>query len=268
MSSASQRIVLTGAAGKLGSLLRPMLRSLCPELLLTDIGALPQPPQSNERFVPCDLADSATLGALLQGAAVVVHMGGVSHEAPFAAIQQANLQGCFNVYDRALAAGVPRIVLASSNHVTGFYEVQTLVDADMPVRPDSLYGVSKCYAEALARYYHDRHGIQSVCLRIGSCSEYPASLRALSAWISPRDMISLVRCAIQTPQPGFALVWGVSANAARWWGKDDAARIGYQPLDHAEAHCARLLAARPRGASHLQGGEATLRDYRDPASLL
>ncbi len=72
MSSASQRIVLTGAAGKLGSLLRPMLRSLCPELLLTDIGALPQPPQSNERFVPCDLADSATLGALLQGAAVVL----------------------------------------------------------------------------------------------------------------------------------------------------------------------------------------------------
>lgn len=266
-----RRIVLTGAAGRLGQVLRPALRALCEELLLSDLRP-PRPPlHPGERFMACDLADNAAVGSLLAGATHLVHMGGIPLERDFATLLPGNLVGQFNVYDQALRQGIRRVVLASSNHVTGFYRTDQIVSRDMPMRPDSLYGVSKGYGELLASYYFERHGIESVCLRIGNCRERPVNARGLSAWLSHGDLCELVRCALLAEGPGLAVVYGVSANPGRWWGDDDAARIGYRPRDSSARfrdEFAAELAALAAQAPGLQGGGRVMQtDYRDPASF-
>jgi uronate dehydrogenase len=141
------------------------------------------------------------------------------------------------------------------------------VSPQMPSRPDSLYAVSKCYGEALASFYHDRHGLESVCLRIGSCSPQPRNLRALNSWLSHADLCRLIRCAALAPQAGFAVVYGVSDNAEKWWHDDDAERIGYHPQDNSGRYRDALLdAAEPPGQPYSvwQGGKMYLRDYRKP----
>ncbi|MDP5239433.1 NAD(P)-dependent oxidoreductase [Uliginosibacterium sp. 31-16] len=262
-----QRIILTGAAGRLGKALRPGLRALCETLVLSDRIELDEAPAAGEEFIPCELADHPSVSHLLEGADLVVHMGGISQECSFDALLHSNLIGQFNLYDNALAHGVKRIVLASTNHVTGFYPVEQLVTPHMPVRPDSLYAISKCYGETLARFFHDRHGLESVCLRIGNCSPRPLSLRALSCWLSHADLCELVRCAALTPHAGFAIVYGTSANAATWWDGDDAARIGYRPHDSSEIFRAELLATAGNQAKCVhQGGNPLNVDYRQPAT--
>ncbi|MFT3734791.1 MAG: NAD(P)-dependent oxidoreductase [Rhodocyclaceae bacterium] len=268
---ACRRIVLTGAAGRLGSMLRAPLRALYEELVLSDIAPLSEPACGNEILLPCDLADHAAVVELLRGAQMVVHMGGIPHERDFATLLPANIVGQYNLYDAALANGLHRVVLASSNHVTGFYRMDEMVDASMPMRPDSLYGVSKGYGELLASYYHDRHGLESVCLRIGACRERPSDVRGLAAWLSPADFIELVRCALLAEAPGCAVVYGVSDNPGRWWRDDDATRIGYQPRDSSArfaADLAAVTAPEPVPGPALQGGVRVMRnDYRDPASF-
>lgn len=266
-----RRIVLTGAAGRLGRVLRPALRALCDELVLSDLRPLKDAPQTGERFMACDLAEPAAVGALLAGAELVVHMGGIPLERGFETLLPSNIVGQFNLYDQALRLGVRRIVLASSNHVTGFYRSDEPVTSRMPMRPDSLYGVSKGYGELLAAYYFERHGIESVCLRIGNCRERPVNARGLSAWLSHGDLCELVRCAALAEQPGCAVVYGVSDNPERWWVGDDAARIGYRPRDSSVAFRAEFaaelaaLAEKPPG---LQGGGRVMQtDYRDPTSF-
>lgn len=236
------RIVLTGAAGRLGTMLRPMLRGLTETLVLSD---LHQPTESlvdGECFIACDLADHAAMYELLAGAELVAHFGGLAQENAMQAILNANIIGQFNLYDAALRQGVRRIVLASSNHVTGFYPVGQKVTPDMPMRPDSLYGVSKCCGEMLASYYHTRHGIESVCLRIGNCNDQPRTLRALTCWLSPDDLRALVRCAATAPAAGYAVVYGVSDNTGVWWESPDAGRLGFQPRDSSERFRAEICA--------------------------
>ncbi|GAA5172672.1 NAD(P)-dependent oxidoreductase [Viridibacterium curvum] len=272
---ACRRIVLTGAAGRLGRMLRAPLRALCEELVLSDIAPLSEPPCGNESLQPCDLADHAAVVELLRGAQMVVHMGGMAHERDFASLLPANIVGQYNLYDAALANGMRRVVLASSNHVTGFYRMDEMVSPSMPMRPDSLYAVSKGYGELLASYFHDRHGLESVCLRIGACRERPSDLRSLAAWLSPADFAELVRCALLAEAPGCAVVYGVSDNPGRWWHDDDAARIGYLPRDSSArwvadlgADLAAVPAPAPTAQSGLQGGlRVMLNDYRDPATF-
>lgn len=266
-----KKLILTGASGKLGSLLRASLRELCKELILSDLVPPAEPCTGNERFVACDLADHAAVGELIRGADMVLHFGGVAHEQPFETLLPANIVGSFNLYDNALKHGVPRIVLASSNHATGFYRVDEVVHPGDSVRPDSLYGTTKAYAETLGRFYHDRHGIETIALRIGSCFPVPKSLRCLVSWLSPDDLRQLVRCAVLAQSPGFAVVYGVSDNQQVCWKEDDAARIGYQPKDSAEDYRAELL---ERFADQigdprllLQGGSIVSRDYRDDTTL-
>lgn len=265
------RIVLTGATGRLGRLLWPTLRSLCDELVLSDLAPPPVPLHARERFVRCELADHAAVTSLLAGADLVVHMGGVPGERSFDKLLPANLVGQFNIYDAALGAGVRRVVLASSNHVTGFYRTDEAVSPAMPMRPDSLYGVSKAYGELLARFYYERHGLESVCLRIGNCQPRPRTARSLSAWLSEGDLRELVRCAVVAAHPGFAVVYGVSANPGKWWHDDDAQRIGYRPQDSAAAFAADFtaeLAAMATATPGLQGGNTAMtQDYRDPLTL-
>jgi uronate dehydrogenase len=187
-----------------------------------------------EEAVRCDITDAAAVGAVTRDIDCVVHLAGVPREGAWDAILPNNIVGTYNVFEAARASGVRRIVYASSNHVIGYYRAQQRVGIDAPVRPDSRYGVSKVFGEALGRLYADKHGIGVACLRIGSFREYPQDTRQLATWMSPRDMIELVRCAIEAPRYHYITVYGVSANTRARWDNPDAALIGYVPIDDAE----------------------------------
>ena len=236
-------LLLTGAAGTLGRALAPTLRTLCSNLRLSDLaGPLAGlVPQAGDEAVPCNLADVGAMTALLQGVDAVVHLGGVSVEGPFEPILHANLAGTTNLYEAARRAGTRRVVFASSNHVTGCYaEGEALGTHDAP-RPDGFYGASKLYGEGLAALYRHRHGIESVCLRIGSATPVPTDRRALATWLSPRDLEQLVRWALSAPGVGCLVAYDCSRNTRRWWHDDEAwARLGYKPQEDAESYAAEV----------------------------
>jgi uronate dehydrogenase len=238
------RILLTGAAGGLGTVLRPRLAPFARILRVTDIGEL-APAQPNEEVVPCDLADREAAHALVEGVDAIVHFGAVSVEKRFELILNANIVGVFNIYEAARKHGVKRIVYASSNHVVGFYKQTERIDADAPMRPDGLYGVSKCFGENLSRFYFDRHGIETVCLRIGSSFPVVKDRRMLSTYLSHEDLVELVRCALFTPRVGHTVVFGVSNNVGKWWDNRKAQNLGFRPRDSSEPQRARVEAECP-----------------------
>ena len=207
-----ERLLLTGA---LGRELRTCLAPHCERLRLSDVADLGVA-QPNEEVVQAALQDGPAIDALLAGVSAVVHLGGVSVEGPFEPILQANIVGVFNLYEAARKHRVPRIVFASSNHVTGFYRQDEVIDATMPVRPDGYYGLSKAYGENLARFYFDRYGIETVCLRIGSCFPQPKDRRMLATWLSYDDLERLVVASLTAPVVGHSIVYGMSDNLAGW----------------------------------------------------
>ena len=163
------RLLLTGAAGGLGRELRARLKAHCGVLRVSDIADLGAA-APGEELAPAALEQPDAVLALLAGVDAVVHLGGVSVEGPFGPILQANIVGAYNLYEAARKHGVRRIVFASSNHVTGFYRQDEVIDTRMPMRPDGYYGISKAFGENLAQFYFDRYGIETVSLRIGSSS--------------------------------------------------------------------------------------------------
>jgi len=248
------RVLITGAAGAIGSCLREGLRPLVDELVLTDVRALE--PEANERFVPADLADrEAVLGAA-EGADAVVHLGGIPTEVPLEQLVGPNLVGGFNVFEAARLAGVSRVVFASSNHATGFYPVEWTLIGNEPTRPDSLYGVTKVYGEALGRLYVDKFDLEVVCVRIGSFAERPRQLRELATWLSPGDAVRLFAACLSAPNVGFRVVYGASANTRAFWDLTPALELGYEPQDDAERYAPDV-----GGELHeFQGGGFTARD--------
>lgn len=235
-----ERLLLTGAAGGLGKVLRERMRPWTRVLRVSDVAALA--PHNGDECVVCDLADGRAVDSLLRGVQAVVHLGAISVERPFDEILQANILGTFNVYEAARRQGVKRVVFASSNHVIGFYRQDQKIDADVPPRPDSNYGVSKAFGEQLARFYFDRYGIESVCLRIGSSFPEPRDVRMLTSWLSYDDLAELVRCALTAPKVDFTIAYGASANRDSWWDNRKAAHLGWTPRDSSERFRARLEA--------------------------
>lgn len=227
------RLLLTGAAGGLGRELRPRLKDCCKVLRLSDVAAM-GPAVDGEEVVQVALQDAAAMHALLQGVDAVVHLGGVSVEGPFEPILQANIVGVFNLYEGARLQGVKRIVFASSNHVTGFYRQDEVIDANAPMRPDGYYGLSKAYGENLARFYFDRYGIETVCLRIGSSFPEPKDRRMLATWLSFDDLERLVAASLGAPVAGHSIVYGMSDNRTTWWDNGSARHLGYRPQDSSE----------------------------------
>ena len=171
-----------------------------------------------------------------------MHLAGISSEAPFADVLGANIDGTYQVFDAARRAGVRRVVFASSNHAVGFTPRTRLATVDLPPRPDTYYGVSKVFGEALGRLYVDRYGMQVVCLRIGSWQDRPETPRHLSTWLSPSDGIRLLHAALTAPDVEFAVVYGTSANTRGWWDLRPARALGYRPVDDAEDYAAAVLA--------------------------
>jgi uronate dehydrogenase len=236
------RLLLTGAAGGLGRVLRESLAPFAVRLRVSDIAPLGSA-AAHEETAPCDLADKAAVDALVAGCDAVVHLGGVSVERPFEEILGPNIQGIFHLYEAARRHGVKRIVFASSNHVIGFHRQGEMLDADSPRRPDGYYGLSKAYGEDLSRFYFDRYGIETACLRIGSSFPEPRDRRMLVTWLSYRDLTELVRCCLFAPKLGHTIVYGASANRDRWWDNAQAAHLGFVPRDSSEPFRAQAEAA-------------------------
>ncbi|WP_298282917.1 NAD(P)-dependent oxidoreductase [Acidocella sp.] len=233
------RITLTGAGGALGLVLRPRL--IARGAVLTSAGhRCPAPIAPGERVLGGDLRDDLVVDQALQGAEVVIHMAGSSVEKPLATIIENNLVALQRVYEGARRHGVKRVVFASSNHTIGMYQAGERLKLSDPVRPDGNYGLSKVWGEAMGRLYHDKFGIETVCLRIGSAIARPTEPRHLATWLGYEDLEELVWRAATVPGLGFLTVWGVSANKRAWWDNGEAAALGYQPRQNAEDYAATL----------------------------
>ncbi len=237
-------LLMTGAAGGLGQAMRQRLRANCQVLRLSDISEM-APAQAGEEVVQADLADAEAVKALVAGCQAIVHFGGVSTEQPWAPILQANIIGLYNLYEAARLHGVKRIVFASSNHVMGFYRQSEVVDALSPPKPDGLYGVSKAFGEDLSHMYFERYGIETACVRIGSCLPEPKDRRMLASWISHDDMHRLITACLTTQVLGHSIIYGTSDNSVSWYGNRLAKHIGYRPQDSSDVFRDAVLARTP-----------------------
>ena len=237
-------LLLTGAAGGVGTALRERLKANCTVLRLSDRVDF-GPAQEGEEMALADLSDAAAVSAMVQGCQAIVHMGGVSVEVPFNPILQANIVGVYNLYEAARQHGVKRVVFASSNHVTGFYRQSETITPDHPPRPDSLYGVSKAFGEDLSRMYFDRYGIETACVRIGSAFAEPRDRRMLASWLSFDDLHRLITACLTTPVLGHSIIFGMSDNAVSWYDNASVRHVGYVPQDSSDKFREAIYARTP-----------------------
>lgn len=238
------RLLITGAAGNLGRAMRTRLAPLAKTLRLSDIVEIEQT-GPNEESVVCDLGDEAAVDRLVAGCDGIVHFGGISTEDRWDKILNANIQGIYNLYEAVRAHGSPRVVFASSNHAIGYYRQDQHIDAHVVTRPDGLYGVSKCFGESMASLYHDKFGVETAIVRIGSCFEEPEDRRMLSTWMSHDDFAALIGCVFNAPRLGMPIIYGASDNAATWWDNRAARYLGWKPKDSSEPFRAKVEAAAP-----------------------
>jgi uronate dehydrogenase len=228
-----KRLLLTGAAGTVGRMLRPRMKCYCETLRVSDVAAM-DPAGDGEEVIVAPLEDEAAMYELLHDVDAVLHFGAVSIEKPFSTVLPANIVGVYNLYEAARRRGTKRIVFASSNHVTGFYGQDETIKAHVMPRPDTYYGLSKAFGENLAQFYFDRHGLETVSIRIGSCLPEPQDRRHLSSWISHDDMERLLVAALTAPIVGHSIVYGCSDNRTTWWDNSQARNVGYRPQDTSE----------------------------------
>ena len=238
---AIDRVLITGAAGAIGTALRIGLRPAWRHLRLTDVRPIADP-TNNEECIAADVGDRAALERMMQDVKAVVYMTGVGGDYTLEDLFRVNVRGVFDVFESARLAGVQRIVYASSNHTFGCYPITERVTPDLPTRPDSLYGAFKVFGETMLREYFERHAIRSVALRIGTFRSLPIDQRSLATWLSPGDVARLVDCALRHPDPGCLTVNGYSNNTRIKTHDPNWGFLGYQPLDNAEDHVEMLRA--------------------------
>ena len=260
-----QTILVTGAAGGIATRLRQQFADTYAHIRWSDLRT-PADLANDKAFMPADLADLAQVDKIVAGIDGIVHLGGVSIEQPWDAILNANVIGCYNLFEAARRAQVKRVVFASSNHAVGFYPRQRRIGTCAPVRPDSRYGVSKAFGEALGALYADKHGLKVTCLRIGNLADAPVDHRRLSIWLKPEDLMQLIRIGLEHPDIRYEIFFGASDNERGWWDNEAAFRYGYRPSGRAEDHAAAALAAQkalpadPIGDKY-QGGTFCSDDY-------
>jgi len=249
---AEQTWVLTGAAGRIGTSVRPAIAEHVGRVRLVD--RMPVTPEHDgEESLVADLRDRAAASEAIADADGVVHLGGISDEASFDDLCAINILGTFNVVEAARIAGVGRFVYASSNRVTGFYPASTVIGPDVPTRPDSLYAVSKVAGEALGSLYADKFGLSFVSVRIASFEDAPLEPRHLSTWLSPRDCAAALLAAMRAPGVKYAAFYAVSANTRGWWDLTPGYRLGFRPVDNAEDY-ADAIDSGPLPPDYPQGG--------------
>jgi len=246
---ATQRVLITGAGGNMGRMLTSRLATRDRQLRLLDSSAVQEPGDDaagDTTTIVASVTDLDALTAACEGVNAVIHLGGISKEAPFEEILEVNVKGTYCVLEAAHRQGVGRVVLASSNHAVGYASRSDAgsdgLAADIPARPDSFYGWSKATNEALGRLYVDTYGMDVFCIRIGSSFDEPFDVRSLATWMSPDDTARLMAACLTTSQGGFRLIWGISLNTRRWWDLSAGEQIGYRPVDDSEGFAEKLIA--------------------------
>jgi uronate dehydrogenase len=239
----TEPVLLTGASGGLGQVLVDYLSARGWTLRLTDRVPYPRALPANATFTQADLEDKSAILKLAEGCGTIVHFGGISVEQPFETVIGANIRGLYHAYEAARQEGI-RVVFASSNHTIGFHDRTVPLDDDSYFRPDGYYGLSKVYGEMMGRLYWDKHGVESVFLRIGSCRAEPDDARMLSTWLSHGDLVTLVEQSVLAPSlgaSGCVVIWGVSKNTPMtWWNGDGRNIIDWEPVDSADRYTAQL----------------------------
>ena len=249
-----KKLVLTGAAGALGSKLRAPLAAMCDQLVSNDLVDGLDDLAANETYVQADVSDLAAMEALTKDADMIVHFGAIADEAPWDDILQSNIIGAYNIWEAAYRNGVRRVVYASSVHAVGMHLKTDTIGLDAPHRPDTYYGLAKCFAEDLASLYWDKRGIEAVCVRIFSAAP-PTNARAIGTWLSTDDLIQMVEKSITSPVVGLTTVYGISNNDRAVVDNSKAGHLGFHPKDNAEDFAADVFAATPP------------LDNKDPANL-
>ena len=249
-----KKLVLTGAAGALGSKLRAPLAAMCDQLVTNDLVDGLDDLAANETYVQADVSDLAAMEALTKDADMIVHFGAIADEAPWDDILQSNIIGAYNIWEAAYRNGVRRVVYASSVHAVGMHLKTDTIGLDAPHRPDTYYGLAKCFAEDLASLYWDKRGIEAVCMRIFSAAP-PTNARAIGTWLSTDDLIQMVEKSITSPVVGLTTVYGISNNDRAVVDNSKAGHLGFHPKDNAEDFAAGVFAATPP------------LDNKDPANL-
>ena len=261
MQTRKTAVAFTGAGGAIGRVIRPGLLARGIDLRSIDIAPI-EPLDPSEAVLQGDLRDPATVDRAFEGRDIVLHLAGTSVERPLPEIIDNNLRALHEVFEGARRHRIRRVVFASSNHAFGMHEAGTRLELDAPYRPDSLYGLSKVWGEAMARLYWDKHGIEAISLRIGSAAPRPTEERHLSTWLGEDDMMRLVTRCIEVETIGCLAVWGVSNNTRRWWSNDGAGALGYRPIQDAEDYADEIL-RQPRAAAlarRYQGGSFAAAD--------
>jgi uronate dehydrogenase len=238
-------ILVTGAAGGIGTRLRKLLKSVYPRIRWSDIRK-PTDLAVGEEFIATDLADLAEVEKITAGVDGIVHLGGHSTEGPWDTILQSNIVGTYNMFEAAYRQGVKRVVFASSNHAVGFYPRDKRIGINTPVRPDSRYGVSKAFGEALGAMYADKHGLRVTCLRIGNVGNAPLDKRRMAIWLKSEDLVQLIRIGLEHADIRYEIFYGASDNADSWWDNSNARRFGYKPQGQAEPFRAQAMAAQAK----------------------
>ncbi|MBS0336585.1 MAG: NAD(P)-dependent oxidoreductase [Proteobacteria bacterium] len=260
-------VLITGASGEVATHLRRELAGNY-KLRLSDLRPLAGKAKG-ETYMKADLSRMADALRITKGVDAVVHLGGYSVEGAWENILQANIEGCYNVFEAARRNKVKRILFASSNHSVGFYPRKQRIDHRVYPKPDSRYGVSKVFGEALGSLYADKYGMEVFVMRIGKVSDKPIDKRRLSIHFSPRDLAQLVSIGIDKPGIRFEIVYGVSNNTRSWYDNSNARRLGYRPRDDSEQHAAAIVPKKEHPtAAKYQGGSFThLETMQNPAPL-
>lgn len=234
------QVLITGAAGRIGTLLRPRLAQTNRVLRLLDTKPIALP-LVNEETIIASITDLGAMREACRGVDAILHLAGIDNEAPWDDIISVNVGGTRTLLDAATEANVPRILLASSSHAVGYYHRSTSpLNVDVPARPDSYYGFSKAAIEALGALYSYRFGLDIVSLRIGTCRILPQDVRALSTWLSPNDAARLIEACLRAAPFGYRIVWAISHNTRRWWSLSEGESLGYFPRDDAEVFAAQI----------------------------
>ena len=269
------RLLITGGAGRVATLLRPHLREAGLALRLLDRRAPADP--AHDETVICDLADERGLREAMAGCSAVLHLAGCTTDEAWDEQVAGNVTGCIAVFEAARAAGVARVIYGSTNHVVGMYPRTRRVSDTAMLRPDSRYGVTKAFGELLGALFADKYGMRVLCIRIGSAEPAPVDRRRLSIWVSPSDLAQLVLIGVRHPALRFAVVYGTSDNARSFYDNDSAYRLGYRPRDRAEGYAEAIVARDPyppagtavAPGEFAQGGDFVDGEFvGDPARLL
>ena len=251
-----KHVLITGAAGLIGTALRENFKGRY-RLRLSDIHT-PEDIREDEEFVQADLREFEAVQGIVEGVDAVVHLGGIASEDTWEAIRDVNIEGTYNVFEAARRSGAKRVIYASSVHAVGFYPRSRKIGSHVTVLPDSRYGVSKAFGEALGALYANKYGLEVMAIRIGNAYPEPIDERRLSIWTSHRDLARIIGVGIDHPDIRFEIVYGVSGNTRTWWDNAAAERLGYRPEDNAEDWAETVMATAPEDpdspGADVQGG--------------